>query len=84
MVEPTRSSSIGWRGRRRIKREAQHLKREARRILRKHGARISSELEQEIRATVSELDALEKAKDFPKVRRKLERVDRLLEKHFRI
>lgn len=70
-----------WRKRRRARREAQHLMRESRRILKKHAYRIKEEVAEEVRRAVAELKAALAEGRSGAVRERIERLDELVDKH---
>ena len=78
----TGQHTFSWRERRRIRRESRHILREVHRILRRHAARVSDETEQEIREAAADLEHSRNAGEYGRLRRKIERVDRLIDKHF--
>jgi signal peptidase I len=70
-----------WRRRRRAFREARHLSKESRRILRKYGYRIKEEVVVEVRQADTALREALSRGQFSEVREKLEKLDELVDKH---
>jgi signal peptidase I len=75
------SSFSRWRKRRRVYREAKHLVKEARRILKRHRKRIKAEVAKEVQAAVDALREALKGKRFSQVRDRLEKLDELVDRH---
>ena len=70
-----------WRKRRRAVREARHLIKEARRILRKYSYRIKEETADEVVKAIGALREGLAGKHFGTIRERLERLDELVDKH---
>jgi signal peptidase I len=70
-----------WRKSRRAKREARHLIKEARRILRKHGYRLKEDVIEDVSKATLALKAALAEKRFPAIRDRLEKLDELVDKH---
>jgi len=70
-----------WRKRRRTRREARQLIKEARRILRKYDHRIREDVAQEVRRAVKALREALSGGRFSVVRDSLEQLDELVDKH---
>jgi signal peptidase I len=75
------SSFSRWRKRRRASREAKHLIKEARRILRKHKHRIKGDVAEEVKRAIDALEEARGLKRYGQLRDRLEKLDDLVEKH---
>jgi len=69
-----------WRKRRHARKQARHLIKESRRILRKYDHRIKDEVAQEVRKAVEELRGALRG-PFSQLRDRLDRLDALVDKH---
>ena len=70
-----------WRKRRKIRKEARQLIKEARRILRKYGYRIDDKVADEVARTCDELKEALAGERFGPIRERLERLDELVDRH---
>ncbi len=70
-----------WRKRRRAVREAKHLLKETRRILRKYSYRIKEEIAAEVSGAADALREALREKHFGNLRDRLEQLDELVDKH---
>jgi len=81
MAERTKSAWTRWRRSRRAKREARHLIKEARRILRKYPQRINEDVAAELRKAIDALQEARAGSRYSQLRERLERLDELVERH---
>jgi len=70
-----------WQRRRRIAHDTQLLLKEARRIMRKHGHRLKESIASEINQAMVDLAEMRREKDYEGAGKRLEKLDRLLDKH---
>ena len=70
-----------WKRRRSLFREAKHLVKEARRILKRHAARIRPEVATEVGKAADALHEAVRSKRFAQARDRLEKLDGLVDKH---